>query len=102
MAFFSSEKLKPRKIEVDQSHANCDSPEVQKRLERIEKNYQQLDDILAELESKMESDDRLRAIDEANADDFEAEFGIRRKRKWKSTGGRRAKTKRSANPRKPR
>ena len=84
MAFFSPEKLKRKKIEVDNSTITSLSPEVKKRLDRIEGNYQQLDEILAELESKMASDDRLKAIDESSAEDFEATFGVKRKRKWRT------------------
>ena len=84
MAFFSPEKLKRKKIEVDNSAINSLSPKVHKRLERIEVNYQQLDQILAELELKMASDERLQAIDQSNAEDFEATFGVKRKRKWRT------------------
>ena len=108
MTFFSREKLKRKKIEVDHSQISCDSKEVQTRLARIENNYEQLDSILADLEAKMASDDRLRAIDESNADDFEQTFGIRRKRKWRPAKAKKKKSKKasakspSSNPRKPR
>jgi len=114
MAFFSPEKLKRKKIQVDHSETSANSPEVQKRLERIEENYEQLDTILAELELKMQSDDRLRAIDQSSAADFHETFGIKQKRKWRSpkkkkkkrssvraSSKRRSATK-SANPKKPR
>lgn len=84
MAFFSPEKLKRKSIEIDHSEISSLSPEVQKRLERIEGNYQELEAILAELESKMASDDRLKAIDQSSAEDFEATFGVKRKRKWRT------------------
>ena len=84
MAFFSPEKLKRKSIEIDHSEISSSSPEVQKRLDRIEGNYQQLDEILAELESKMAADDRLQAIDQSSAEDFEATFGVKRKRKWRT------------------
>lgn len=102
MAFFSPGKLKPRKIEVDQSAISCDSPEVQKRLDRIESNYEQLDTILANLEAKMASDERLKAIDESSAADFEQTFGVKRKRKWKPAKKSRTRKRRSAGPNKPR
>jgi len=108
MTFFGPEKLKHKKILIDQSGVSSDSPEVEKRLSRIEANYQQLDAILAELELKMASDERLRAIDESNADDFEATFGVKRKRKWRPAKpiSKRAQTKRrptkSVDPKKPR
>jgi len=117
MAFFSPEKLKRKKIEVDDSAINSLSPEVQKRLDRIEGNYKQLDEILAELESKMASDDRLKAIDQASPEDFEATFGVKKKRKWRApkpkSKRRRSKkaatglkssvtTSQSADPKKPR
>ena len=84
MAFFSPEKLKRKSIEIDHSEISSSSPEVQKRLDRIEGNYQQLDEILAELESKMASDDRLKAIENTSPEDFEAEFGVKKKRKWRT------------------
>ena len=83
MTFFSADKLKPRRIEIDSSRIHSDSPEVLKRLERIQENYEQLDSILAELESKIESDERLNAIDNADVD-FEITFGVKKKRKWRS------------------
>jgi vacuolar-type H+-ATPase subunit I/STV1 len=104
MAFFSPEKLKQRRIEIDESSATSESAEVQKRLNRIEANYQQLDDILADLESKIDQDERLKAIDDANVD-FEATYGIKKKRKWKPAKPK-SKTKRrraaSVDPKKPR
>jgi len=117
MAFFSPEKLKRKSIEIDHSEISSLSPEVQKRLERIEGNYQELDAILAELESKMAADDRLKAIDDSSAEDFEATFGVKRKRKWRTpkkkskrrkskTGAANLKTSKvtsqSADPKKPR
>jgi len=47
---------------------------VQERLDRIRENYDQLNSILAELESQFDSDERLKAIDDANVD-FEITFG---------------------------
>jgi hypothetical protein len=108
MTFFSPEKLKRRQIEIDSSTASCDSPEVKKRLARIQDNYRQLNEILADLESKIESDERLKAIDDAEID-FESAYGIKKKRKWrpaKTKASRKTKAKRvsaaAANPKKPR
>ena len=104
MAFFSPEKLKQRRIEIDESSVSSDSPDVQKRLERIEENYQQLDDILADLESKIKQDERLKAIDDTSVD-FEATYGIKKKRKWRPAKPK-SKSKRrrtaSVDPKKPR
>jgi hypothetical protein len=83
MTFFSADKPKPRRIEIDASRIGSNSPEVQKRLDRIRENYVQLDSILAELESKIESDERLKAIDNANVD-FEMTIGVKKKRKWRA------------------
>jgi uncharacterized protein YpiB (UPF0302 family) len=105
MAFFSPEKLKHRDIVVDEMQVSSDSPEVQKRLERIEQNYQELDSILSDLETKMSSDERLKAIDEATAEGFEETFGVKRKRKWRSPKPKkksRSRSRSSADPRKPR
>ena len=41
---------------------------MQERLDRIRENYDQLNSILAELESQFDSDERLKAIDDANVD----------------------------------
>ena len=82
--FFNPEKLERKIIEVDNSAMTSLSPEVKKRLDRIEGNYQQLDEILAELESKMAADDRLQAIEETSPEDFEATFGVKKKRKWRT------------------
>lgn len=112
MAFFTPNKLRSRSIEIDDTQPQADSDQVRQRLARIEANYQQLESILAELESKMQSDDRLKAIDDANVD-FEATFGIKKKRKWRAASAKSiarksgkgiAKNRQpgSANPKKPR
>ena len=108
MAFFSPEKLQPRTIEVDNSTPTCNSPEMQKRLERIEQNYAELNLVLEQLEGKLETDERLVAIDQGDVD-FEAEFGVKPKRKWrpakakpKSKSRRRTTKAKSADPKKPR
>lgn len=58
MAFFGR-SLKSKKIEIDPNSISSDSPEMQKRLDRIEGNYDKLDDILTHLETRFELDDRL-------------------------------------------
>jgi hypothetical protein len=104
MTFFTPDKLRRRKIEIDRSVIHSDSPEVQKRLDRIQENYQQLNAILIDLESKIQSDERLKAIDDENVD-FEQTFGVKKKRKWRPANPK-AKSKRrsarSSNPKKPR
>ncbi|MEM9940973.1 MAG: hypothetical protein AAF939_05250, partial [Planctomycetota bacterium] len=105
MAFFPPDRLKSRNIEIDETNVSAESPDVQRRLQRIESNYVQLDEILAELETKISSNERLKAIDEATPDDFELTFGIRRKRKWKSASSKKTpkqSRRRSSGPRKPR
>ncbi len=104
MTFFSPEKLKRRRIEIDESSVCSKSADVQKRLNRIEANYKELDDILVDLEARIKADERLNAIDDANVD-FEATFGVKKKRKWNPAKPK-SKTKRrrtaSADPKKPR
>ncbi len=104
MAFHPAEKLRPRKIEIDLSSSTCDSLEIQQRLDRIEANYDQLDTVLGDIETKIAQDERLSALDNGDVD-FEAEFGIKPKRKWRSSKPKskqkRCKAK-SADPRKPR
>ncbi len=102
MAFFSADKLKRRKIEVEHSSATSKSPEVEQRLNRIQENYRQLDSILAELESKIQGDERLKAIDDANVD-FEGTFGIKKKRKWRTPKPKsKSRRRKSEGPNKPR
>jgi hypothetical protein len=94
MTFFDEKKLQPRTIEVDPEGVSCESPEVRKRLDRITDNYQQLDLILADVESKIQDDERLRAIDQSLQDVEVA----KKKRKWRPSKAKR----KSANPKKPR
>ena len=104
MAFHPAEKLRPRKIKIDLSSSTCDSPEIQQRLDRIEANYDQLDTVLIDIENKIALDERLSALDDGTVD-FEAEFGIKPKRKWrpaKPKAKRKRRSPKSANPRKPR
>ena len=88
-------------ISIDSSTSSCESPEVKKRLDRIHDNYRQLDAILADLESKIESDERLKAIDNAEID-FEAAYGIKKKRKWRPAKAKAKSKTRSTRPKKPR
>ena len=83
MTFFSTNKPKQHRIEIDSSRIGSKNPDVQERLDRIGDHYDELELILAEMESKIKSDDRLNAIDDANVD-FELTFGIRKKRKWRA------------------
>lgn len=103
MAFFSPEKLQPRQIEIDESTADCDSPDIQRRLDRIEQNYRRLDAVLIDIEDKLSKDDRLAALDNDQID-FESEFGIKPKRKWRPAKTKRNRRQKSASghPRKPR
>ena len=102
MAFHSAEKLRSRRIEIDLSTSTCISPEIQARLDRIEANYDQLDSVLVDIESKLALDERLVALEDGDAD-FEAEFGIKPKRKWRAPKAKKKqRSAKSANPRKPR
>ena len=96
MNFFGAKRLKSREIEIAQSEISAESPEVRRRLDRISQNYDELDSILGQLEAKMKADDRLSAFEGDDAN-FELTFGIKRKRKWRST-----KSKSTGRPRKPR
>jgi len=80
MAFFSAEKLKQRKIEIDHSAITCASPDVQKRLNRIDANYQQLDSMLSDIEETISCDQRLSAI---NASIKTVDIAKKKKRKWR-------------------
>ena len=88
MTFFNKKKLRPRPIEIDRTAISSNSPEIQQRLDRIEDNYQRLDSILADVETKIRSDERLNAIDQSITE-IEVEVDGR-KRKWRS---RKTKTK---------
>lgn len=50
---------KRQHISVDTDTVRADDPKVQQRLERIEKNYSKLDQVMSELEAKIELDERL-------------------------------------------
>lgn len=83
MPFFSAQKLKRRRIEIDRSEITSDSPEVQKRLGRIDANYQQLDSLLTDIEATISGDERLNQI---NASIKSVDLPIKKKsssRKWR-------------------
>ena len=67
MAFFGK-SLAPRKIDVDTESTSANSPEMQKRLDRIETNYSKLEEILLQLETRFEMDDRLAAEHQNDVD----------------------------------
>jgi hypothetical protein len=104
MTFFSADKLKPRRIDIDANAIGSKNPEVQKRLDRIQENYKQLDLILAELEARIACDERLKSTDDARVN-FETTLVVKKKRKWRA-GKPKSKSKSrssiSTDPRKPR
>ena len=55
MAFKKHKKIK---IDIDTSTLAHDSPEVAKRLERIESNYAEFDELMVELESRMPEEEK--------------------------------------------
>lgn len=83
MPFFNAEKLKRRRIEIDRSEITSDSPEVQKRLGRIDANYQQLDSLLTDIETTISGDEWLNQI---NASIKSVDLPVKNKsvsRKWR-------------------
>lgn len=56
------------KIKIDTTNASSDSPEIKKRLDRISDNYQKLDVILSDLETRFETDERLKTTFEMNGE----------------------------------
>ena len=104
MSFFGKD-IDPKKIEIDSSTLTSDSDEVRSRLDRIGANYQKLSEILGDLETRIEQDDRLReineTIDEASLEPIEG----RPKKKWrprKTTKSRSGSRRKPAGPNKPR
>ena len=85
MAFFPAEKLKQRRIEIDLSSKTCDSPDVQKRLDRIDANYQRLDSMLGDIENTISNDQRLSEI---NASIKTVNIRKKKKRKWRPNKSR--------------
>lgn len=48
------------KLDIDADATSAESPEMLKRLERISSNYQKLDAVLTDLETKFAADERLK------------------------------------------
>ena len=69
MAFFGK-SLESKRIRIDDDAVNSDSPEMKKRLDRIEGNYAKLDGILNELEARFELDERLTASAEKDLEEI--------------------------------
>jgi uncharacterized protein Yka (UPF0111/DUF47 family) len=83
--------------EVDLNTMSSANSQLKRRMDRIADNYRQLDSMLHEIEAKIQSDERLKAIDETIQ---EVELQIDgRKRRWRP---RRTLSKKSSAPRKPR
>lgn len=102
MAFFSSEKLKPQSIELDLSVPDSNSDQIRARLDRIRDNYDRLREIFTELEDQIESDDRLKAINETlDEDALAASIEQKSKRRWRGKLGDGARHKRAAKARQP-
>lgn len=107
MSFFGKDLI-PRKIEIDSSTLTSESDEVRSRLDRIDANYQKLSEILGDLETRIDADEQLRAINET-IDDAALESSenqsAKKKRKWrpsKSTKAGSRSRRKSAGPNKPR
>ncbi len=85
MAFFSKKKLRRIKIEVDPSAVKSDSPEVVKRLERIDANYDRLNEILSNLELKFQEDSQfVQWLGDSDVEiPIEETKTKKRKRKWR-------------------
>ncbi len=56
---FMFKKYRSQSITIDTSGTSATSPDVEKRLQRIQQNYAKLDEILIDLETRIEMDDRL-------------------------------------------
>ncbi len=93
MTLFDSTHSRSTKIESDPLAVSSSSASVQKRMDRIAENYQQLDLLLAEVEAKIQRDERLNAIDQSLGDVELA--ASTRKKNWRPS-------KKSAAPKKPR
>ena len=97
MAFFTADKLKPRRITIDPSAVSAQSPDVQNRLQRIDENYQAFDELFADIEATIEKDERLR---EFNANLRAADLQPKKKSRWRSRAGKAGTKKTSASARK--
>ena len=106
MSFFGK-NLEPKKIEIDPSTLTSESDQVRSRLDRIGANYEKLSEILGDLETRIEQDDRLRAINETidEAALESADGPSKKKRKWRPRNSAKARSgsrRKSAGPNKPR
>lgn len=59
MKFFGKD-ISIGKLEIDADSTCADSPAMAKRLDRISTNYEKLDAVLTELETKIAADERLK------------------------------------------
>ncbi len=100
MTFFNQKKSRSTPIEIDTTGLSSDSLEVRQQLDRIEDNYRRLDLILADVEHKIRSDERLNAIDQSITE-IEIEVDGRKK-KWRPRKPKSKSSRQSANPKKPR
>ena len=93
MAFFSKQKLQPRRIEVDDSGVSSQSPEVQGRLQRIDDNYQAFDELFANVQATIENDDSMR---EFNANLKAADLQPKKKGRWRSRSAKASASKKGS------
>lgn len=82
MAFFTKKKLRRIRIEIDPTVVTADSPEMQKRLDRIAENYQKLDEVLDGLEDRFKNDESIKLLLGEEAPVIEPPK--KKKRKWRS------------------
>lgn len=76
---------------------SSNTPQLQKRMERIESNFQQLDCLLNEVETMIQSDERLKAIDDSI---LEVELTVDgRRRRWRPRKSKSSKPNRPGKPR---
>jgi hypothetical protein len=84
-------------VSIEPNDVSSTAPELQKRIERIVRNFQQLNTLLNDIETKIQSDERLKAIDDSIQ---EVELNIDgRRRRWRT---RQTNSNRPSLPRKPR
>lgn len=84
------------RVPIEPNEISSEAPELQWRMTRIATHFQQLNELFNEVESMIQSDERLKAIDESIQ---EVELTIDgRRRRWRP----RRSNKKSAAPRKPR
>jgi uncharacterized protein Yka (UPF0111/DUF47 family) len=85
------------KVSIEPNSVSSEAPDLRRRMVRIATHFQQLDELLDEVENKIQSDERLKAIDDSIQ---EVELTIDgRRRRWRP---RKRCQKKSAPPRKPR